>query len=246
MTPLDCEVPQCAQLFPDDCRWAKALPDTCEAPFPQETALKVQAALGVRQLFAAGRRAAHKALQQWAEETKSPQAGQPLSMPILRTSTGAPLWPPNVVGSISHTSGLALAVVGPRWKYAGLGVDVEKIDRRPNLSLTQKVGSAEECAWMEAPLSGSGETPNTQLQLRASFRLLRMLSAKEAVYKTFFPLSEIYLGFTEAQLWPEAWGFSGRLLKAMGEQAPEGLTFRVLQSVEDGYLLSACSHPQSC
>ena len=253
MTHLEQEFPSARELFPADCHWSKALPDTCDAPFPQETALRLNAALGVRQLFAAGRRAAHEALQQLiiAELAEQKTAAKPSpktsNLPILKYPTGAPLWPTHVVGSITHTVGIALAVVGPSHQYAGLGFDVEKITRCPHLSLTTKVCAAEERDWIEAPLSETEPRAQAEdLRSRASFRLLRLLSAKEAVYKTFFPISQIYLGFTEAQLWPETWGFRGRLLKKMGEHAPEGLAFRVLQSVEDGYLLSACHHLQSC
>ena len=36
-----------------------------------------------------------------------------------------PIWPEGVVGSISHTDGLAAAVVGARARHLGLGIDIE-------------------------------------------------------------------------------------------------------------------------
>ena len=206
-----------------------------------------QAAQGVRELFAAGRRAAHEAMGELGLE----------SAPIIRSPSRAPLWPSAIVGSISHTSGLAMAVVGWKKDCAGVGIDVEKVSRRPSLSLASKVACAKESLWIDEPmlespqnkLSQSSEfqgLTNSKTTEFASFRLLRLLSAKEAVFKTFFPLNNIYLGFCEAQLWPELWGFRGQLLKTCAKNAPCGLTFHVRQTVEDGYLLSACCLPQSC
>ncbi|MBL3585607.1 4'-phosphopantetheinyl transferase superfamily protein [Rhodovulum sulfidophilum] len=48
-------------------------------------------------------------------------------MPCLagRGADGAPLWPVGLAGSISHSGGQALALVGPSARRAGLGVDIE-------------------------------------------------------------------------------------------------------------------------
>jgi 4'-phosphopantetheinyl transferase EntD len=51
-----------------------------------------------------------------------------LSVPprdIPWSSSGAPLWPPAVVGSLGHDELVAVAVVGSSATFGGLGVDVE-------------------------------------------------------------------------------------------------------------------------
>jgi 4'-phosphopantetheinyl transferase EntD len=246
---LERELPQGSELFPKDCVWTKTRPNSETAPFAEETALMSDAALSVRQLFAAGRYAAHGALDYLDQAHVVPRQA------ILRSPSRAPLWPNAVVGSIAHTKGLAVAAVGWSKDYIGLGIDVEKIERQVSLALVPKVTLKEEATWVQAPLldlqlEPAAETtrPDNQVETnaRASFRLLRLLSAKEAIFKTFYPLNEVYLGFCDAQLYPEPEGFRGKLLKSAGAEAPVGTGFRVLQTVEDGYLLSSCSFRRLC
>ena len=51
--------------------------------------------------------------------------------PILRTATGAPIWPDGYVGSLAHDEAIAVAVVGRRCDAAGLGIDVEPAEPLP-------------------------------------------------------------------------------------------------------------------
>src|SRR5258708_4976351 len=51
---------------------------------------------------------------------------------IGRGSAGEPVWPDGIVGAITHTGELAVAIVGWRSAYAGLGVDLERLT--PGLS----------------------------------------------------------------------------------------------------------------
>src|SRR5437588_389954 len=85
----------------------------------EEEVLGPRAVAERRQLFALGRAAARDAL---GELGFAPVA-------IGRGEGGEPLWPAGVVGSISHSRQVAVAVAGLRQDYVGLGVDVEGLSR---------------------------------------------------------------------------------------------------------------------
>jgi 4'-phosphopantetheinyl transferase EntD len=147
--------------------------------FPAEQAL-VQNAVDKRRLeFAAVRHCARTALA---------ELGCP-PVPILTGEQGAPVWPPGIVGSMTHCQGYAAAAVAPADVIASVGVDAET-----NAPLPAAVEDLV-CLPQERELLA-------QLAQRHPLqhwdRLL--FSAKEAVYKTWFPLKHTWLGFKRAQV----------------------------------------------
>jgi 4'-phosphopantetheinyl transferase EntD len=101
--------------------FAASLSDSGQSLEPQaeEVALMTHAAPRRQREFALGRACARAAL-----------AGFGHGHAILgRRANGAPLWPDGVVGSISHTQGLAVALTAPAEAFRGLGVDVEQYGR---------------------------------------------------------------------------------------------------------------------
>lgn len=46
---------------------------------------------------------------------------------IARSENGAPLWPPGIAGSITHTGGYAAALAGASSRFAGIGIDAERV-----------------------------------------------------------------------------------------------------------------------
>lgn len=69
-----------------------------------------------RHEFAAGRVAARRTLALLGR--------QPGALPI--GPGRAPIWPPGVIGSISHAQDVALAAAGPHGRIAALGIDIER------------------------------------------------------------------------------------------------------------------------
>lgn len=67
--------------------------------------------------FVLGRYAAHCALKALKREV----------VPVLRGKKGEPIWPAGIVGSISHKDRIAVAAVGRKEKYKGMGVDIEDL-----------------------------------------------------------------------------------------------------------------------
>jgi len=89
--------------------------------------------------------------------------------------TKAPVWPKGIAGSLSHSSGLALAVVGDSPPILGLGVDLEKANRTIDLGIERHI-----CAQDESDDLRSLHPENHAI------RLLLTFSAKESLYKCFF------------------------------------------------------------
>ncbi|MFZ8902640.1 MAG: 4'-phosphopantetheinyl transferase family protein [bacterium] len=89
--------------------------------------------------------------------------------------TKSPVWPEGITGSLSHSSGLALAVVGDSPPILGLGVDLEKANRTIDLGIERHI-----CTQDESDDLRSLHPENHAI------RLLLTFSAKESLYKCFF------------------------------------------------------------
>ena len=136
--------------------------------------------------FAGGRLALRRAL--WAMDA-------PGLEPMLPGKNGAPVVPGRFVGSISHTHGLAAALVSRRppgeeaeeaeegeegeEQHMAVGIDVERTSRPTSLRLARKILAAEEERQLGLHL---GLDEQQDLTLR--------FSLKEALYKAIHPLLE--------------------------------------------------------
>ncbi|MFI1936919.1 4'-phosphopantetheinyl transferase [Streptomyces purpureus] len=109
--------------------------------------------------------------------------------PILPGPKGQPRWAPGVRGSMTHCAGYRAAVVARSRDGLGLGIDAE-----PNGPLSKDA--------LAAITTGDEAAHIAALRDRAPQvhwdRLL--FSAKEAVYKTWFPLTGARLGFRDAHI----------------------------------------------
>ena len=188
--------------------------------FPEEeAALSPRAVERRREQFRVGRAAAHEALRALGVEP----------VPILRGEKGEPVWPAGVVGSITHTEGIAIAVVGRDAHYAGIGVDLEALDPGLRARTARFVCTEEEIEW------AAGDT----------VRLTMLFSAKEAIFKAVYPLTRVYLDFKDADLrWvPEHEAFTATLRKAAGHAFPVGYTLRVTCRRIEGLALATTFLP---
>ncbi|MDA1260670.1 MAG: 4'-phosphopantetheinyl transferase superfamily protein, partial [Planctomycetota bacterium] len=100
----------------------------------------------------------------------------------------APVWPPEVVGSIAHSAEHCVAAVARRADFTGLGVDVEPAAALGS-ELWGRICTPAECRWIaDQPESERG------------FWVRRFFCAKEAVYKCLQPLTGAFLGFQDVGL----------------------------------------------
>jgi len=130
--------------------------------------------------FSFGRYCAHRALSKFEME----------SVPILRIAeTREPCWPESVRGSITHSEGFAAAAVGLAKDVSGIGIDLESLSRVVDFNIRRHV-----CVDKEREFLESLPTEQANRYLRIIF------SAKESIFKCFFPISQTYLYFQDAEI----------------------------------------------
>jgi enterobactin synthetase component D / holo-[acyl-carrier protein] synthase len=161
--------------------------------FPAEQAAIANAVDKRRSEFATARACARAALA---------KLGLP-PVPIVPGLRGAPQWPPGVVGSITHCAGYRASAVARDRDVITIGLDAEPHDELPR-GILAAVASHGEQARLAALAA-----------VRPDMFWDRMLfSAKESVYKAWFPLTSRFLNFEDAviDIDPVNQTFTARLL----------------------------------
>jgi 4'-phosphopantetheinyl transferase EntD len=149
----------------------------CATLFPVETA-RIARAVGTRRAeFATGRACARRALEG-------------LGVPPTAIPTGPrgePQWPPGVVGSITHCAGYRAAATAHSAQFQSIGIDAEPHSPVPD-GVLDAVAVRAELAWI------------ADLRRMAPERYWDCLlfSAKESVFKAWYPLTREWLGFGNA------------------------------------------------
>jgi len=167
-------------LFPEPCALAMQRYDRFVVSLPEVADLSLANAVEKRRReFSGGRIAAHAALKKLG-------AGDSLSIPVGDARN--PLWPAGFTGSITHTAGLAIAVVARTERLAAVGIDLELANavqpelwpsllRAPEIELVSRMPAAEQSRWATM-----------------------MFSAKESFYKLQYPLTGEWVDFLEAEV----------------------------------------------
>lgn len=106
--------------------------------------------------------------------------------PVLPDRHGAPRWPPAVVGSLTHCDGYRAAALAHRTHLTMLGIDAEPHAPLPH-GILESIALRSELAWARAAPPGLHRD-----------RLL--FSAKESVYKAWYPHTGQRLEFEDAEL----------------------------------------------
>ncbi|MFF0745351.1 4'-phosphopantetheinyl transferase [Streptomyces sp. NPDC004111] len=157
-------------------------PDVTATLYPQEAAAISRAVAKRRHEFAAVRICARTAM---ARLGVAPA-------PILPGEHRAPVWPEGIVGSMTHCDGYRAAAVARRSEVASIGVDAE-----PQGPLPAGVAAA-------VLLAEEHDTVRTLADLHPDTAWDRLVfSAKESVFKAWFPLMRQWLDFTECVIAPD-------------------------------------------
>jgi 4'-phosphopantetheinyl transferase EntD len=157
---------------------------------PAEAALVTTAGPERRREFATVRQCARRALAALGAPT----------VPVLPDADGVPVWPVGVVGSLTHCPGYRAAAVGRTERFRGLGIDAE-----PHIPLPPAVDDlvlrVEERARLRTLSAACPDVHWDRL----------VFSAKEAVYKAWYPLTRCWLGFADVSITVRPDGFQADL-----------------------------------
>ncbi|MFI1564939.1 4'-phosphopantetheinyl transferase [Streptomyces sp. NPDC020490] len=170
------------ELLPDTVVVVEAHGDDGSEPaplYPEEAAVVAKAVDKRRREFALVRSCARRAME---------KLGVP-PQPLLPGERGAPVWPPGVAGSMTHCAGYCAAALVRAGDLASLGIDAEPHGPLPE-GVLDAVALPAEAARLRRM---TAERPDVHWD-----RLL--FSAKEAVYKAWFPLTGQWLDFSEADI----------------------------------------------
>jgi 4'-phosphopantetheinyl transferase EntD len=157
-----------------------------------------------------------------------------LGLPIVAVTSGErgePQWPAGVVGSITHCEGYRACAIARSREIVTIGIDAE-----PNAPLRDgllpMIARAEELRWLD-----------DLRRVEPAVHWDRLLfSAKESVYKAWFPLARRWLDFEDALVTvaPMEGAFSARLMVSgplLGDRPLTGFSGRWL--VRGGLVLTA-------
>lgn len=164
---------------------AEAFHDVADAGlFPAEAQVVAGSVIRRRREFTTVRACARRAL---GELGIAP-------VPLLPGTRGAPVWPAGTVGSMTHCTGYRAAAVAHASDLAAVGIDAE-----PNLPIrTDGARDLVTVAEERARLSVLREQRPDVCWDRLVF------SAKESVYKAWYPLTRRWLDFDQAVITVDA------------------------------------------
>jgi 4'-phosphopantetheinyl transferase EntD len=138
--------------------------------------------------FSMGRRCAHAALARLGERDTN----------VGTKASGEPAWPMGLVGSITHTTGYVAAAAARASEVRAIGIDAERV-RTLEADIGSLILTREERLWV----AGDAE------------RLISVFSAKESVFKAWYPIRAAWLDFKDVAVSFTAEGrFFPRLVNA--------------------------------
>jgi 4'-phosphopantetheinyl transferase EntD len=143
------------------------------ALMPEEAGAFARSVVKVRRASGAARIVARELLARFGH------AGRALP----KGTTGAPVWPAGIVGSLSHDDEIAVAAAALSRDIAALGIDVEPAEPLPAELVDIVVTPRERLRFADDPYGG---------------RLI--FAAKEAVYKAVHPLDRTFLDHHDVEI----------------------------------------------
>lgn len=141
--------------------------------------------------------------------------------PLLSGAQREPLWPPGVVGSITHCDRFC-GVAAARAPIRAIGIDAETRDPMPH-GIEELIYLPRERRWLDTARNGD-----------ASDWPKLVFSAKESVYKCLFPLTGVLLDFRDVEITVAA--SSGDFTATVNDAKPLPPTLHTLRG---RYVISA-------
>ena len=173
-----------------------------ESLFPEERACVEHAIPKRVREFTAGRVCARRALAELGIT----------DYPLLVGRDRAPIWPPEVIGSISHTSDFCAVAVARRSPSVGIGLDIEPAGDLAD-ELWPHVLTQLEQRWLEGlPAARRGGLAKL------------VFCAKECTYKCHYGVHQTWLDFSDADITIDLkrGEFAARINKTLGPRCSAG------------------------
>jgi len=168
-----------ATLFPAGVFTAEADLDSVEGTLYAEEEILVRNASDRRHReFRAGRLCARQVLSELGFTR----------FPLLSDAARAPMWPPGIIGSISHTADLCGVVAARRGALVALGLDLESVDPLPD-ELWDHVLTEGERTWLRR-----------HREVEPGLLAKLIFSAKECTYKCQYTLTHRWLEFEDVEI----------------------------------------------
>jgi len=109
--------------------------------------------------------------------------------PMVPGTAGYVPWPDGIVGSMTHTDGLCAAAAAPAQDARSIGIDAESVAPLPD-GVLPLVAHSSELTHLGVLAGGQQHFPWDRL----------LFSAKESVYKAWYPVMRCWLGFEDVRL----------------------------------------------
>lgn len=156
----------------------------------EEEAIRT-AAPGRRNEFASGRTCARLAMGKLGHA--------PVAVP--QGASREPIWPPGLVGSITHCRGYRAAAVARSELYHAVGIDAEPHEELPD-GIAARIALPGEQRLLRSHQAGDVHWDRV------------LFSVKESIYKVWFPVARRWLGFQDAEVEidPPTFSFRATLL----------------------------------
>ncbi len=190
----------------------------------EEQLLPKQVSAVRKSQFTLGRAVANRALA---------QLGFSPPPPLLSGPNREPLWPENIVGSISHSHGFAVSVAAFKSNYRALGIDLERIKSARRYDIAPRICTEHELEWV------NGSSTDREVRLTSLF------SAKESLFKAIFPLFQQYFWYRDVTL---AWDNSSNSFKTTSQlpsnlprMVTDALPIEVKLYLDAEYVLTMCA-----
>jgi 4'-phosphopantetheinyl transferase EntD len=181
--PVERLLPVIERLVPAGVACAETREDRLDVELFESERRSLGRAVGKRRReFATGRGCARLALGR-------------LGVPVVAIPSGPhgePLWPAGIVGSITHCAGFRACAAARLESVITIGIDAEPNAALPD-GVLEAVAHGPELELLDHPRPAPGGPDRVDLP-----RLL--FSAKEAVYKAWFPLTGRMLGFDQVEV----------------------------------------------
>lgn len=155
---------------------------------------------------------------------------------VLPNQRRMPVWPDNVIGSISHSYDMAGAAVCLSKSYRSVGLDIEKLSARKSEDQIARYI----CTPDELDIIQEGDSDERVKKSRLVF------CAKEAIFKCLYPLCQVFFGFKDASVdWSDDGTYRVRLNKSISTEFCKGFSVMGRWMIQKNCMMSGLilNHP---